>query len=113
MRQRGDDAFLFMHCSYTMCGLTVSDPDSKSFRKASGNVSNLLKENAIEDRKCITEHHVSNHGNSQTGVPTVYCFPCKAFLPTSLPHSSFPFPAILILLSDFEMLIWMSGSSLR
>lgn len=36
-----------------------------------------------------------------------------AWLSASLLHSSFPFAGFLISLSDFEMLIWMSGSSLR
>ena len=99
------------------CGLCDYEwPYSKWYRqqvvwKAIRNVSNLLGENEIENRKCIMEQDISNHANSEVGAPRL--LPFLRVVATSVSHSCFPFPAFLIWLSDFETLIRMSSISVR
>lgn len=58
------------------------------------------------------EQDVSNHADVRAGAPRLLLLR-GARLPSSRPRSSLPSAGFLISLSDFEMLIWMSGSSLR
>lgn len=64
-------------------------------------------------RKCSWKGEKMHSERTQQKEERLLLLLRGVWLPASLHHSSFPSPDFLISLSDFEMLIWMSGSSLK